>query len=96
MSTEVVMVGGSDSCSPLARSDTNSSSQEEASAGEIPQPLLDRYKVEGLLGEGSSGVVYLASDLRLHRPVALKLLRRDLRSEVGGWLREHNHTSEGD
>lgn len=34
----------------------------------------DRYEVEKILGEGAMGVVYRASDTRLDRPIALKLI----------------------
>jgi tetratricopeptide (TPR) repeat protein len=35
------------------------------------------YRLADRLGAGASGDVYLAEDLRLHRPVALKMLRED-------------------
>lgn len=45
---------------------------------------LGRYHICELLGAGSSGVVYLADDQQLNRPVALKILRPSL----GGDARE--------
>ena len=38
---------------------------------------LGRYLIEAELGAGGMGVVYRASDTVLHRPVAVKIVRRD-------------------
>ncbi|MGI8854820.1 MAG: serine hydrolase [Thermomicrobiales bacterium] len=43
-----------------------------------PALLLDRYRVDGLLGEGGLGTVVMAFDTRLKRRVAIKSLRRAL------------------
>jgi serine/threonine protein kinase len=40
-------------------------------------PMIDRYRVEKVLGEGGFGVVYLAQDDQLHRPVAVKVPHRE-------------------
>jgi serine/threonine-protein kinase len=49
--------------------------------------ILNQYRIEELLGEGATGVVLRAYDLRLRRQVALKLLRRDLQADRVAWGR---------
>lgn len=40
--------------------------------------LADRYRVEREIGRGGMAHVFLAQDLKLDRPVALKVLRPNL------------------
>ncbi len=44
--------------------------------------LVDRYRIEGLLGQGGMALVHLATDLRHDRKVALKTLRPELAASV--------------
>jgi len=46
--------------------------------------LADRYHLERELGAGGMATVYLAEDLKHHRPVAIKVLRPDLAVSLGG------------
>ncbi len=52
--------------------------------------LTDRYTVENELGRGGMATVYLATDLKHNRKVAIKLLRPELAASVGAdrFLRE--------
>ncbi len=45
--------------------------------------LGDRYRIERELGQGGMATVYLATDLRHHREVALKVLRPELSAVLG-------------
>lgn len=46
--------------------------------------LAGRYTIDRQLGEGGMAVVFLANDLRHDRKVALKVLRPEIASEIGG------------
>jgi eukaryotic-like serine/threonine-protein kinase len=52
--------------------------------------LPDRYVVERTLGQGGTGAVYLAEDVKHHRKVAVKILRPELAAALGAdrFLRE--------
>lgn len=52
-----------------------------------PQHLSDRYELGDILGFGGMSEVHLARDLRLHRDVAVKVLRADLARDPSFYLR---------
>src|SRR3954449_10027303 len=55
---------------------------------ELDAPLLlDRYRVEGLLGEGGLGTVVRAFDTRLKSRRAIKTLKRSLTTNPDAFLR---------
>ncbi len=59
-------------------------------AGELkPGDMLGECQVVRLLGEGGMGEVYLAQDTKLERPVAVKLLKRQLNDDT--LLRRFRH-----
>lgn len=52
--------------------------------------LRERYRVEREIGHGGMAVVFLADDRKLHRPVAIKVLRPEIAAALGAerFLRE--------
>jgi len=56
----------------------------------LQSALADRYAVEREIGRGGMATVFLAEDLKHHRPVAIKVLHPELASTVGAerFLRE--------
>src|SRR5262245_13532333 len=58
-------------------------------SGEIPEELLDhpRYQIIRLLGAGGMGSVYQAEHRMMGRPVALKVLSRELTASPNAALR---------
>jgi eukaryotic-like serine/threonine-protein kinase len=58
--------------------------------------LADRYRIKRQLGEGGMATVYLATDLRHERPVAVKVLRPEIAAALGSerFLREIKTTAQ--
>ena len=58
--------------------------------GRLQSSLVERYSIEQEVGRGGMATVYLAQDLRHHRPVALKVLHPELALSLGSerFLRE--------
>lgn len=50
----------------------------------LQQHLADRYRIEREIGRGGMATVWLAQDLKHHRPVAIKVLNPDLSAAVSG------------
>jgi tetratricopeptide (TPR) repeat protein len=62
----------------------------------VRQALAPDYTVEREIAAGGMGVVFLGHDPRLDRPVAIKVLRPELATEVGAqrFLREARHLAQ--
>jgi len=48
-----------------------------------PPQRIGRYRIEGVLGHGGFGLVYLAHDEQLSRPVAIKVPHARLVAQAG-------------
>ncbi|MGH7523507.1 MAG: serine/threonine-protein kinase, partial [Gemmatimonadales bacterium] len=59
-------------------------------AERLTAALSGRYAIERELGQGGMATVYLATDIKHHRKVAIKVLREDLAASMGAarFLRE--------
>jgi Protein kinase domain/PASTA domain len=62
----------------LTRMSDEGTTQAPASALLSPGSLFGEYRIEGTLGHGGMGIVYLARELELDRLVALKVIRPEL------------------
>jgi len=65
-------------------------SAEKPAAGPLLGTILEgRYRIESLLGEGGMGAVYSATDLRLEKLVAVKVMARELTANAEALARFH-------
>lgn len=56
---------------------------EDPAAQGFPEVLLNRFRVEAMLGQGGLGVVVRAFDMHLKRVCAIKMLRHSLATDPG-------------
>ncbi len=60
---------------------------DEGSVGGLAGSTVSHYRIESLIGKGGMGEVYLASDLKLRRKVAIKALPESLAEEASARAR---------
>src|SRR4051812_49806472 len=58
-----------------------------------PGTIIGGYRIESVAGRGGMGVVYRATQLRLNRTVALKVIADEL-AEEAGFRERFDHESE--
>ncbi len=75
------------SASPWTPAPAAPRAPEQTAPMTTPQHLSDRYELGEILGFGGMSEVHLARDLRLHRDVAIKVLRADLARDPSFYLR---------
>jgi len=73
-------------------------SEEKQAPGTLVDSVLDgRYRIERLLGEGGMGAVCTATDLRLEKRVAVKVMAQELAANPEVLARFHReaHVTSG-